>query len=134
MLRDRLTADNSNTQVNTIAADTQPVQNLRVLQKVAELGGDKTEWANHVSLLPECAVSQILTIAPQIQWITTNFRSLESLLVRHAGKYCVGDNVTLADVCLVPQVCLARAHCRYFHRSTHLSSNRCSMPFVSVLT
>lgn len=36
-------------QVNTIAADTQPVQNLRVLNKVAEIGGDKTEWANHVS-------------------------------------------------------------------------------------
>jgi maleylacetoacetate isomerase len=39
-----------------------------------------------------------------LQWITTNFKSLESLLAHHSGKYCVGDEITLADVCLVPQV------------------------------
>ncbi|CAG0886593.1 unnamed protein product, partial [Darwinula stevensoni] len=30
--------------------------------------------------------------------------ALEKLLARSAGKYCVGDNVTMADCCLVPQV------------------------------
>ena len=29
---------------------------------------------------------------------------LETLLVRSAGRYCVGDDVTMADALLVPQV------------------------------
>lgn len=70
--------------VNIIAADTQPVQNLRVLNHVEQIGGNKVDWAKH--------------------WITLNFHSLETLLVRHAGQCCVGDDLSLADVCLVPQV------------------------------
>lgn len=29
---------------------------------------------------------------------------LEKVVERTSGKYCVGDSVTLADCCLVPQV------------------------------
>jgi maleylacetoacetate isomerase len=74
--------------VQLIAGDTQPLQNLAVLKKVAEItkGGEaeKKEWAQH--------------------WITRNFVALEKLLKESNGKYCVGDQVTLADICLVPQV------------------------------
>ena len=66
---------------NMIACDTQPVSNQRVLVYVGE---KKAEWAKH--------------------WITVNFEGLETVLARTAGRFCYGDSVTLADVCLVPQV------------------------------
>jgi maleylacetoacetate isomerase len=39
-------------------------------------------------------------------WVGKGFTALEALLVQRglAGKYCFGDQVTLADICLVPQV------------------------------
>lgn len=70
----------------------QPVQNLRVLQK---LGRDwnaddaaRAHWARH--------------------WIELGLEALEKLLERHSGTYSVGDDVTVADVCLVPQLYNAR--------------------------
>ncbi|XP_069591886.1 maleylacetoacetate isomerase isoform X2 [Ranitomeya imitator] len=64
-----------------IASGIQPVQNLDVLQRV---GDKKLEWAQH--------------------YITRGFQALELLLQDTAGHYCVGDEVTMADLCLVPQV------------------------------
>jgi glutathione S-transferase len=32
------------------------------------------------------------------------FRSLEAALHQSSGKYCVGDELSIADLCLVPQV------------------------------
>ncbi|XP_073494228.1 maleylacetoacetate isomerase isoform X1 [Phyllobates terribilis] len=72
-----------------IASGIQPVQNLDVLQRV---GDGKLEWALH--------------------YITRGFQALELLLRDTAGHYCVGDEpiislcpqVTMADLCLVPQV------------------------------
>lgn len=65
-----------------IASGTQPVQNLRVLRKHGI--EHKVEWG---------------------QWaINHGFVALEKLLLETAGKYCVGDEVTVADLCLVPQV------------------------------
>ena len=37
-------------------------------------------------------------------WISAGFSALESLLLSTAGLYCVGDTLTMADCCLVPQV------------------------------
>ncbi|KNC51336.1 maleylacetoacetate isomerase [Thecamonas trahens ATCC 50062] len=72
--------------VAMIAADIQPVQNLRVLKYV---GMDrKIEWGAH--------------------WIATGFDALEAFLAKHAGNYCIGDELSLADACLVPQVYNAR--------------------------
>ncbi|XP_076326388.1 maleylacetoacetate isomerase-like isoform X2 [Tachypleus tridentatus] len=67
---------------DTIACDIQPIQNLVVLQYVGD--EKKAEWGKY--------------------WITKGFTGLEKLLLTTAGKYCVGDSVTLADLCLVPQV------------------------------
>lgn len=70
-----------------ISSGIQPVQNLSVLQKMSSDGkvGDKEkEWARH--------------------FITVGFRALEQLLSETSGLCCVGDTVTMADCCLVPQV------------------------------
>lgn len=36
--------------------------------------------------------------------ITEGFIRLEKALIPIAGKCCVGDAITLADICLVPQI------------------------------
>jgi len=69
----------------TIGCDIQPVQNLRVLLYQEEkLGGAKKDWGHH--------------------FITLGFESLEAQLAQCAGKYCIGDELSLPDVYLVPQV------------------------------
>ncbi|KAI3638753.1 hypothetical protein MIR68_003251 [Amoeboaphelidium protococcarum] len=68
--------------VNIVCCDIQPVQNMKVLKQVGE--DKKAEWAQ------KC--------------ITSGFEALEKMLQQTAGTYCVGDQVSLADVCLVPQV------------------------------
>ncbi|MCC5880058.1 MAG: maleylacetoacetate isomerase [Idiomarina sp.] len=71
-----------------MACDLQPITNLRVLQYVSGTlgGGDdgRQAWIEH--------------------WVSTAFAAFEKRLEKHAGVCCVGDEVTLADVCLVPQV------------------------------
>lgn len=74
---------------NLIACDMHPMNNLRSLRYlVQELGVSdeaKNGWYQH--------------------WIAEGFQSLEKMLERvDSGKYCVGDQVSLADCCLVPQV------------------------------
>ncbi|KAK2527652.1 maleylacetoacetate isomerase isoform X2 [Columba livia] len=64
-----------------IAAGIQPIQNLSILNKIGE---KKMEWAQN------CVVS--------------GFQALEQILQHTAGRYCVGDEVSMADLCLVPQV------------------------------
>lgn len=64
-----------------IGSGIQPLQNLSVLQKIGET---KMEWGHF--------------------YIQKGFVALEQVLANSAGKYCVGDEVTIADCCLVPQV------------------------------
>ncbi|KAJ0009042.1 hypothetical protein NQD34_016457 [Periophthalmus magnuspinnatus] len=64
-----------------IASGIQPLQNLSVIQKI---GAEKVPWAQH--------------------FISRGFQALEPILKETAGKYCVGDEISMADVCLVPQV------------------------------
>lgn len=71
-----------------IACDIHPLNNLRVLQYLTGTLGvteqQKTDWIQH--------------------WLRQGFAALEQRLAQTAGQYCVGDQVTLADLCLVPQV------------------------------
>jgi maleylacetoacetate isomerase len=76
---------------SAIATNIQPIQNLRVLQRAAAPGGEmekKVEWANY--------------------WISSGFEALEKLLEKTTengkSRFCVGNNVTMADCFLVPQV------------------------------
>lgn len=72
----------------TIVSDIHPLNNLRVQKYLSnELGvGDdnKLQWYHH--------------------WVAIGFTALETRLSQTAGAFCVGDNVSHADVCLVPQV------------------------------
>ncbi|XP_039324604.1 maleylacetoacetate isomerase isoform X3 [Saimiri boliviensis] len=72
-----------------IASGIQPLQNLSILKKVGEVSKDLREETH-------------LTWAQNV--ITSGFNALEQILQSTAGKYCVGDEVTMADLCLVPQV------------------------------
>lgn len=71
-----------------IACDIHPLNNLRVLQyltgPLALSETQKMQWIKH--------------------WLAVGFTALEKRLAATAGRYCFGDSVTLADLCLVPQV------------------------------
>jgi maleylpyruvate isomerase len=75
-----------------IACDGQPLLNLRVRKYVAAaFSAQHAEtWFRH--------------------WMELSLREYEGLLVRDAvaGPYSHGDSVTLADVCLIPQMLMAQ--------------------------
>jgi maleylacetoacetate isomerase len=77
-----------------IACEIHPLNNLRVLNYLRKcLGQDEQSvgtWYRH--------------------WVTTGFEGLEIQARQLSGarRYCCGDAVSLADVCLVPQMFNAR--------------------------
>ncbi|MGQ0430254.1 MAG: maleylacetoacetate isomerase [Gammaproteobacteria bacterium] len=79
-----------------VACDIHPLQNLRVLNylrgPLAQGDGPVAEWVRH--------------------WIAEGFRPLEELARRHGDgrHHLYGGSVTLADVCLVPQMYNARRY------------------------
>jgi maleylpyruvate isomerase len=74
-----------------LACDTHPVQNLKVLSRLRELGVSEEQvtgwaaWANREGLA-----------------------ACEKLIAGEAGPFCFGAAPTLADLCLVPQLANAR--------------------------
>jgi maleylacetoacetate isomerase len=74
-----------------ISNDMQPVQNLRVLKRVAGLFEDAATGAAARDAWAKAVVS-------------SGLEGLEALLRRTAGSRCVGDDVSLADAYLVPQI------------------------------
>jgi len=74
-----------------IACDIHPVQNLKILARLRELGLAEekvTEWA---------------------AWVNREgLIACEKLIAREDGPFCFGDTPTLADLCLVPQLANAR--------------------------
>lgn len=73
-----------------IATDIHPVTNLRILKYLAtDLGADdrvKTQWYGH--------------------WARKGMIAVEATLQQagHAGDYALGDQVSMADLCIVPQM------------------------------
>nr|KAF6500286.1 glutathione S-transferase zeta 1 [Molossus molossus] len=57
---------------------------------------------SNLSVLKQVGQENQLTWAQKA--ITSGFHALEQILQSTAGKYCVGDEVSMADLCLVPQV------------------------------
>ena len=74
-----------------IACDTHPIQNLKILARLRELGLAEDQvtgwaaWANREGLA-----------------------ACEKLITHEAGPFCFGDIPTVADLCLVPQLANAR--------------------------
>ncbi len=75
-----------------IACDIHPLNNLRVLKYLkGELGHsqeDADRWYAH--------------------WITEGLPALEAMAKADAGRFLFGDQPTIADICLVPQLFNAR--------------------------
>jgi maleylacetoacetate isomerase len=71
-----------------IACDIQPSTNLRILNKLkSDFGADSeavSKWSHDI--------------------ISAGFEALEKRLLTRASEYSYGYDVTLADICLVPQV------------------------------
>jgi maleylacetoacetate isomerase len=70
------------TLANIIACDVQPVTNLRILKRVAPLGADRADWSKDL--------------------ILDGLRAYEAIVAGSAGTFSVGDQITLADLCLIP--------------------------------
>jgi maleylpyruvate isomerase len=74
----------------SLAADTHPITNLRVLEELRSVYGADDEgvaaWYRH--------------------WVLQTFPALDAALEADPGTgvFCHGDTPTLADICLVPQV------------------------------
>lgn len=77
-----------------VGCDMHPLNNIRVLKWLKARWGfsddDTNEWYAH--------------------WIEEGLRAFEATLMREErhGVYCLGDTLTIADICLVPQVANAR--------------------------
>ncbi len=71
-----------------VACDIQPVANLRILKALSEQFAlqdeGKADWCR--------------------QWIEKGFTAIEKRLTNTAADYCFGFDISMADVCLVPQV------------------------------
>jgi len=71
-----------------IACEIHPLNNLRVLQYLTGTlkldDAAKNDWYRH--------------------WVEQGFGALEQQLQQYSGRYCFGDQVSLVDICLVPQV------------------------------
>jgi maleylacetoacetate isomerase len=73
-----------------IACDVHPLNNLRVLKylsgKLQISEHDKTQWYHH--------------------WIREGFKAFEGIRQSHSlkGSYCLGNELSMADACLIPQI------------------------------
>lgn len=72
-----------------VACDIHPLNNLRVLKALAELGHaqggeDQQAWGR--------------------RWITDGFTALEPMVAEHGRGFAFGDTPTLADCALIPQI------------------------------
>lgn len=74
--------------VSNIACDVHPLLNIAILNYLKdELHSDKDKAQTWYQT-----------------WIDRGFLSVEQFLVQHSGQFCYGDQATLADCYLVPQV------------------------------
>lgn len=74
---------------NTVACDIHPINNLRVLKFLSTEwqidAAEKKRWYGH--------------------WVDEGLAAVEVLLGKHgSGVFCIGDRVSAADCCLIPQI------------------------------
>ncbi len=68
----------------TIACGVQPIQNLKVQKYISENPDERLSFARH--------------------WIEEGFAAFEKLSQQHSVTFSYGSEITLADICLIPQV------------------------------
>jgi maleylacetoacetate isomerase/maleylpyruvate isomerase len=76
-----------------IACDIHPLNNTRVGRKLNKMGIDQAgilEWTQG--------------------WICDGFDAMEPLIERHGRGFAFGDNPTIADCCLIPQIYSAQRY------------------------
>ncbi len=77
-----------------IASDIHPLNNLRILQYLErDLGCD-----------------QLKRLIWYHRWLADGFKAIEAMIKDTAGDFCFGDEPTLADICLIPQVYNAKRY------------------------
>ena len=77
-----------------IACDIHPLNNQRVLRYLEnDLGCD-----------------QLKRMIWYHRWIADGFKAFETVIKNTSGDFCFGDEPTLADICLVPQVYNAKRY------------------------
>ncbi len=70
-----------------IACDIHPLNNMRIQKALTDLGVDapgREAWSQ--------------------RWIVDGFTALEPMVARHGQGFAFGDQPTIADCCLIPQV------------------------------
>jgi len=71
-----------------ICCDIHPLNNLRVLNYLTEAlkisDEARNDWYHH--------------------WVHEGFMPLEQQLAKIAGDFCIGNTISLADICLIPQI------------------------------
>ncbi len=102
-----------------IAADIHPINNLRVLRYLKSPLGHTQDaidaWARH--------------------WMIAGLLALEDFAHSHGGRCLYGDSVTLADICLLPQLYNARridTDLAGFPRLLAVESHVTKLPFTIV--
>lgn len=70
-----------------VASDIHPVNNLRILRALTDLGVDEPSREAWIG-----------------RWISDGFTALEAMIAEHGRGYAFGDAPGLADCCLIPQV------------------------------
>jgi maleylpyruvate isomerase len=71
-----------------VASGIQPLQNLAVTQHLDQLGQDSKAWLRH--------------------WVGRGIRAFDETARETRAAFCVGDQVSWADLCLIPQLYSAR--------------------------
>jgi maleylacetoacetate isomerase len=77
-----------------IACDIHPLNNLRVLRYLKAELAQPQEWIDRW----------------YVHWITEGFTALEATAAPRAGDFLFGDQPSIADICLVPQLFNARRY------------------------
>lgn len=87
--RDALLRAQTRRLAEIVNAGIQPLQNTSVQAWVRnELHADEKAWTKY--------------------WVEKGLLALEAAVAESAGRFAVGDSVTIADVCIVPQVGFAK--------------------------
>ena len=91
-----------------LACEVHPLNNLRVQQYLtAEMNitdDKKSQWVHY--------------------WINIGFEALEKRLQKTAGDFCFKNEITLADICLIPQV----------YNANRIGLNMSKYPTISAIT